>query len=70
MKSFREIIDLFNKKSELASNLGVTPQTVDNWWVRDSIPPGRWNAIVVACAKQGSSLEIQDLADIAEKRAS
>ncbi len=70
MKTFREIIDLFKVKKELAVTLGVTPQSIDNWWARDSIPPGRWNAVVAACAKSGSKLTVQDLANIAEKRVS
>jgi hypothetical protein len=63
-KSFRELIDLWPKKTFMANQLGVTRGQVDDWYRRNRIPPSYWGDIITACVRFGYELNADDMLKI------
>ena len=49
--TFREVIDAFPSRANLAIQIGVMPSTVRLWHMRNSIPEGFWPHIVKAARR-------------------
>jgi hypothetical protein len=53
MSSFRPIIELWGRRSNLAEDLKIPRITVQQWWLRDSIPAEYFGDVVAAAQKRG-----------------
>lgn len=70
MNSFRDVIDLWGPRGEMAADLGNSPVTISSWWQRDSIRAEWFCSVVAAAQKRGfDGVTVDLLAQLAEKRA-
>lgn len=53
MSSFRPIIELWGQRSHLAEDLKIPRITVQQWWLRDSIPAEYFGVVATAATKRG-----------------
>jgi hypothetical protein len=66
MLCFRNLLDNWGTRTELAGDLGVEPHKVRLWHSRDSIPPAYWRRFVTAASMRGHDITLDDLAKISE----
>jgi hypothetical protein len=66
--SFRDVVDLWPTRVQLARDLNLSYQTVVSWHVRDAIAPRHWHAIVAAAETRGIPLSYTRLRTIHNKR--
>jgi hypothetical protein len=69
MQSFRDIIALWPSPEALADEIGEKGWTVRKWKQRDSIPSGRWLAVIEAAAARGARVTAEEMARIAAREA-
>lgn len=68
MNRIADIIGLWPTVIEFAADVGVPETNSRAWKARNSIPPRKWNAVVMAAAARGfRGVNIQLLADLAER---
>jgi hypothetical protein len=53
MKTFKDIIELWEKRKSFASAINISPGLASLWWQRDSIDAKYYNAIVEGARKIG-----------------
>lgn len=62
-KSFRNIIKRWESYQALADDLGEAYVTVQQWHLRDKIPPRVWPHVVTAASRRGySDITLESLA--------
>jgi hypothetical protein len=44
--SFRSVIELWETREAMASEIGARDRAVSKWWQRDTIPSGWWDAVL------------------------
>ena len=65
---FSDVIDLWPSARALAEDIGEKTASVHKWRQRDSIPAGKWLAVVDAAERRGHDLTLSSLAHIASKQ--
>ena len=66
MENFRSLISLWNTRVEMASDMGVGKNVVQQWYNRDSIPADRWIQLIAAAESRGfEGITLELLASIA-----
>ncbi|MGI9489064.1 MAG: carph-isopro domain-containing protein [Geminicoccaceae bacterium] len=70
MNSYREILSLWRRPSELAEDIGAKANTVSKWGQRDFIPPEWWNDVESAAKRRGfDGVTVRAMAKMAKARA-
>lgn len=67
IRTFRDVIDLWPSKKDLASEIGVTLAVVTKWWQRYSIPAERWSAILSTSVARDAGLTSDKLTELAAR---
>lgn len=68
MDSFRDVIDKWPSRDEMADDLGEKVGTIHKWYARDRIPSEKWSALVEAGKKRRIKITIQQFAAISSRR--
>lgn len=68
LTSFRSIIDLWDSREAMASDVGTTNWSVIKWWKRDTIPSEWWTRVLAADRAKAAGLSADLLARLAAKQ--
>lgn len=69
MRDFRDVIEAWPSRADLAADTGARYGTVKQWWRRNSIPPEYWARLVTAARQRRIQGVIEArLAALAEQR--
>jgi len=67
--SFSELIELWDTREALASDLGVKAFVVSKWWQRDSVPADWWSAILATDVAVKAGLKAETFVALAARKA-
>ncbi len=67
MRTFRQVIDRWPSRAELARDLGVPAQNVRKWYFRDNIPGNVWWRLAQRAIMRNIPITISELAYIANR---
>lgn len=71
MKKFKDVIDSWPSRREMAEDLIVRVKRINNWHERNSIPSTHWMQIVSSADKRGiQGVTLEVLADIKNRQSS
>jgi len=68
-RTFRDIIELWPRPSNMARQLNVSRQSVCDWSTRNRIPTRYWLTIIAALGKMGYTITGDDLLRIEQRSA-
>jgi hypothetical protein len=67
ISSFREVIDLWDTREELAAEIGRDSRLVSKWWQRRSIPADSWASICDLPKARDAGVTAELLAELAAR---
>ena len=65
-QTWREIIDLWPYKAQMARSLQIDRRNIDNWYRANRVPVKHWRTILRAMQRFGYRLTADDLLDVNE----
>lgn len=68
--SYKQVIGLWPSITDLATELGEKPFTVEKWRTRNRVPDRVWKRLVLAAETRNLPVTTDLLAELAEKRPS
>lgn len=66
MKTYRDILELWPSRQELADDLGEKLATVHKWHTRNSVPADKWQSLLTAARKRRYPLRPEMLIRLAD----
>jgi hypothetical protein len=66
-QSFRSIIELWETREAMASELGARDRAVSKWWQRDAIPSGWWGVLLSTERAKAAGVTADDLTRLAAR---
>lgn len=67
-KTFRDVIEMWPSREELAEDVGISYQGVSKWVYRKEIPPSIWPELVAAAIRRGYPVTFDSLNAIRNAR--
>jgi hypothetical protein len=67
INSFRALIELWETREAMASEIGAGSSTVSKWWQRDSVPAEWWVAVLSSKPAKAAGVNAEALAALASR---
>lgn len=68
LETFRTVIDLWDSRDALASDVGARDRAVSKWWQRDSIPSAWWTRVLATEKAKSAGLSAELFMQLASKQ--
>lgn len=68
LETFRNVIELWNSRDALASDVGARDRAVSKWWQRDSIPSTWWPRVLATEKAKAAGLSAELFMRLASKQ--
>ena len=65
IRSFRDVIELWETREALAADIGANSSAVSKWWQRDSIPAEWWSPVLSSNVAAKSKIKAEVLVELA-----